>query len=234
MATAKPNSKSKPRTRNKGKGKPNRSGRPNRQGKSNNPGKSGKPGKPGGIHARLLKFLRQPDYRPMDKSELARALEVPPKQRQSLRHAITELESSGQVRRIKKGRIILRGSEADKARSQQRGPKRGGDADQPRGKGGRQEFVGILKFQAAGHAFVDPEVGREKGVFIPRGKTGTGLHGDKVAVELTNGSAPLRGRKRSKTNRSAASSRRSSPADVATATPPKGAWSRWSNVATTP
>ncbi len=118
------------------------------------------------LERRLLKFLRSPEYQPMNKSELARALGVSPKQRQSLRHILSELESSGKLRQIKKGRYVPR-------------------------KGGGGEAVGILRFQPAGHAFVDPERGREKGVFVPREATGTGLHGDKVIVRVQKrGGAP--------------------------------------------
>ena len=110
------------------------------------------------LRKRLQKLLSGPTYQPMNKSELARSLGVTPKQRQVLRHILNELESDGKLKQVRKGRYVLRGS---------------------------NDTVGILRFQPAGHAFVDPEGNtRERGVFIPPGATGTGLHGDKVAVRI--------------------------------------------------
>ena len=107
---------------------------------------------------RLQKLFNSRNYQPMNKSELARELDVSPKQRQLLRNLLRELESDGKLRQVRKGRYVPRGS---------------------------NDIVGILHFQPAGHAFVDPESRtRERGVFIPPGGTGTGLHGDKVAVRV--------------------------------------------------
>ena len=118
------------------------------------------------LRRRLLKVLSSPDYQPMNKSELVRELDVSSKKRQALRHILADLESSGQIRQLNKGRYAPRDEGAD-------------------------ESVGILKFQPAGHAFVDPERGRAKGIFIPPNSTGTGLHGDKVLVRLQKrGGAP--------------------------------------------
>lgn len=55
----------------------------------------------------LRKLLRQPDYRPANKSELARALQVSPKERKALREAIAELERSGEIVAGKKSRYHL-------------------------------------------------------------------------------------------------------------------------------
>ena len=113
-------------------------------------------GNAAGLRKRLQKLLSSPSYQPMNKSELARELNIAPKQRQMLRNLLKELESGGTLRQGRKGRYVLRGS---------------------------NDIVGILHFQPAGHAFVDPEGNRrERGIFIPRGATGTGLHGDRVAV----------------------------------------------------
>jgi ribonuclease R len=112
----------------------------------------------GQLQNRLQKLLSNPAYEPMNKSELARSLGVTPKQRQALRHILNKLEETGKLRQVRKGRYILRGT---------------------------TDSVGILHFNPAGHAFVDPEGNtRERGVFIPPGATGTGLHGDKVAVRI--------------------------------------------------
>ena len=55
------------------------------------------------LKEQLRKFLNDPSYRPLNKSELARALELTPKHRQQLRNIITAMESEGMIRKIKKG-----------------------------------------------------------------------------------------------------------------------------------
>ncbi len=119
------------------------------------------------LRGRLLKLIAAPSYQPMNKSELARALDVTPKERAALRALLGELERDGELRLVKKGRYA------------------------PRQR--RSEMVGILRFQAKGHAFADPveDGGRGKGVFVPASATGNALHGDKVLVALQrDGGAP--------------------------------------------
>ena len=112
------------------------------------------------LKEQLRKFLNDPSYRPLNKSELARALEVTPKHRQQLRKIITAMESEGMIRKIKKGRYVKRG---------------------------RAEVIGIIRFNPNGHAFVDPEsFNKESSVFIPKGESGTALHGDKVVAKILN------------------------------------------------
>lgn len=64
------------------------------------------------MEERVLRFLRRPGYRPANKSELARALEVPSDERAALRQALRRLEGDGTILRAKKGRFVLQ--EADK------------------------------------------------------------------------------------------------------------------------
>ena len=51
----------------------------------------------------LLKILRSPDYRPLNKSELSRTLNIPSKGRFELRNLLASLESKGIIKKIKKG-----------------------------------------------------------------------------------------------------------------------------------
>ena len=112
------------------------------------------------LKEQLRKFLNDPSYRPLNKSELARALELTPKHRQQLRKIITAMESEGMIRKIKKGRYVKRGG---------------------------AEVIGIIRFNPNGHAFVDPEsFNKESSVFIPKGESGTALHGDKVVAKILN------------------------------------------------
>ena len=117
------------------------------------------------LKEQLLKFLNNPSYRPLNKSELARALEVTPKRRQQLRQIIADMESEGTIRKIKKGRYVKRGG---------------------------AEMIGIIQFHTHGNAFVDPEnSNKDSSLFIPKDATGTALHGDKVVAKImTRGSSP--------------------------------------------
>jgi ribonuclease R len=117
------------------------------------------------LKEQLLKFLNDPSYRPLNKSELARALEVTPKRRQQLRQLIADMESEGTIRKIKKGRYVKRGG---------------------------AEMIGIIQFHTHGNAFVDPEnSNKDSSLFIPKDATGTALHGDKVVAKImTRGSSP--------------------------------------------
>ena len=55
----------------------------------------------------LLKILRSPDYRPMNKSELSRTLNIPSKERYELRNLLSSLEAKGIIKKIKKGRYVM-------------------------------------------------------------------------------------------------------------------------------
>lgn len=59
------------------------------------------------FEARILELLQAPKAQPMTKSELARALEVLPKERSELREAVRALESSGKIEKLKKARYSL-------------------------------------------------------------------------------------------------------------------------------
>ncbi len=117
---------------------------------------------------RLLKFLGHPKYEPSTKSDLARALEIPPKERQVFRALLRELEEAGAIRQIRKGRYIARTGKAN-------------------------ELNGEIRFNPKGHAFVYVEGDRDAlgfdRVFIHPKNTSTALNGDRVAIHLQK---PLR------------------------------------------
>lgn len=123
------------------------------------------------LEKKLTAILRDKTYRPMNKSELARKLGLPPKDRAALRRILEGLEESGALIRGKKGRYSTPSSDGN-------------------------VLVGQIRFQPKGHAFFMPDpddpvnkaTGRDldelSRVFIPPGKTGTALTGDRVAVRL--------------------------------------------------
>ena len=106
----------------------------------------------------LLKTLSSPSYRPLNKSELSKELNIPSKKRSELRTLLSSLESRGIIKRIKKGRYV----------------KRSGN-----------ELSGTIHFKLKGHAFVDVKnTGGKNGVFIPPDHSGTALHGDEVLIKI--------------------------------------------------
>lgn len=118
------------------------------------------------LRKQLLKHLKEADYQPQDKTELARALEVSPKERKLLRAVIRELESDGRIKELKKGRIGLR----KKAVAAETGG----------------EIIGTIRFQDQGHAFVSDESMGENArwILIPAKFTGTSMDRDRVSVAL--------------------------------------------------
>ena len=117
------------------------------------------------IEEKLLHHLRQSDYRPQNKSELSRALELDSKDRPALRACLRRLEESGAILRAKKGRYILQESSAQTVVGTYRKRSRGG------------ELV-VAKSEGSG-----PQVTLKR-LFIPEGHESTTLEGDRVLVRL--------------------------------------------------
>ncbi|HET9417764.1 MAG TPA: winged-helix domain-containing protein, partial [Chthoniobacterales bacterium] len=59
------------------------------------------------IRDKILSLLRQDDYRPLDKNEIARKLALKGDERVTLRHTLRELERAGGIARIRKNRYVL-------------------------------------------------------------------------------------------------------------------------------
>ncbi|MEM7603654.1 MAG: hypothetical protein AAF357_19855, partial [Verrucomicrobiota bacterium] len=127
----------------------------------------------------LRSHLSSGEYRPQNKSELARAIRVDSKDRAEFRNAIVELERDGEIVRGRKGRFELPGASS-------------------RG----EVFCGRLEFSAdrkrrAVHFIPDEPRGHRAfrnmqwpRVYVPARSSGTALHGDLVEVELTEGEPP--------------------------------------------
>ncbi|HEY3757242.1 MAG TPA: RNB domain-containing ribonuclease [Opitutaceae bacterium] len=117
------------------------------------------------LRERLLALLREPAYQPASEPELARRLGLNKKQRASLAHEIRRLLSSGEALRVQTDRIRLKGAEG--------------------------EVAGVIRFRAAGSAFVvpDAQAGDEAGasVQVSAEDTAVALPGDRVAVRIFPG-----------------------------------------------
>ncbi len=93
-------------------------------------------------------LLRREGGRPLNKSEMARALGLPGSQRKELRVTVSQMLERGELSEAKRGRFFLGGGE-EGGRKVQRGRVR---RDAAR-SGGRRELLGQLKVNAGGHGW---------------------------------------------------------------------------------
>lgn len=127
----------------------------------------------------LRDHFRRDDYRPQNKSELARALQVASKDRAEFRDAIVALEREGEIVRGRKGRFELPGAAS-------RGQTLTGRIEcSPDRK--RRVIQFVPDDPAAHRAFRGMQWPK---AFVPGYASGTALHGDLVEVELTEKEAP--------------------------------------------
>src|SRR5436309_2387291 len=123
------------------------------------------------IHQQILGLLARKDYRPLDKSGLAKTLGRKSGVRMGLNQALRELERAGEIARIRKNRYVLP-AEADLV-------------------------AGKLSIHQAGYGFLTPEKPGEPDIFIAAENTGTAMHGDRVVARISQ-DAPygrIRGRR---------------------------------------
>ena len=113
---------------------------------------------PSGLKERVLQLLRTPKYRPLDKVELSKALRWPSDKRAELREVLREMESAGEIARIRKDRYVLPQT-ADLV-------------------------TGVLQVHAGGNAHLLSETPGIKDVFISAPNLGTAMNGDKVVARL--------------------------------------------------
>src|SRR6202011_5267475 len=118
------------------------------------------------LRQRLLALLRDREYRPLDKVELAPKLGLKANQRVALRKELHELERSGEIARIRMNRYVLP-SEADLV-------------------------AGTLSIHQAGYGFLVTEKSGEPDIFIAAENTGTAMHGDRVVARIIRDAAPRR------------------------------------------
>jgi len=131
-------------------------------------------GNPKGSPSLREDILRLLAGRPLDKEEIAKALDLPPARRAKLRDLLRHLEVGGDIARIRKNRYII--------------PK---EADL---------FTGVIQFHASGAAHVLNEKAGEPDLYISAENTFTAMHGDRVVARVAAervpdwrpGSAPRR------------------------------------------
>src|SRR5437870_8781374 len=111
------------------------------------------------IRKQILALLASPYYRPLDKSELAKALGRKSGVRMGLNQALRDLERAGEIARIRKNRYVLPPA-----------------AD---------VLAGKLSIHQFGYGFLTPETAGEPDVFIAAENTGTAMHGDRVVARIS-------------------------------------------------
>ena len=108
---------------------------------------------------KVLALLRTPDYRPLDRNEIAEALRAKGRDRVNVRTTLRELERAGEIVRIRKNRYVLP-AEADLV-------------------------TGKLSIHQAGFGFLVPEKSGEQDIFIAAENTGTAMNGDRVVARIS-------------------------------------------------
>src|SRR5215469_10029833 len=111
------------------------------------------------IREQILGLLRRKDYRPLDKTDIARELGLKGKERVVVRQNLRELEREGQIVRIRKNRYVLP-AEADL-------------------------ITGKLSIHPVGYGFLTPETPGQPDVFIAAENIGTAMHGDRVVARMS-------------------------------------------------
>ncbi len=107
----------------------------------------------------ILRLLRAPKYRPLDKVELGKALGRRSSEKMGLNDVLRELEHAGEIARIRKNRYVLP-AEADLV-------------------------TGLLHVHQAGYAFLAREKPGQQDLFIAAENTHTAMHGDRVVARIT-------------------------------------------------
>src|SRR6266487_5319934 len=111
------------------------------------------------IREQVLAFLARRDYRPLDKTDIARELGLKGRERVALRKTLRELERAGEIARIRKDRYVIP-AEADL-------------------------ITGKLSIHPAGYGFLTSEKPGESDVFIAAENVGTAMHGDRVVARIS-------------------------------------------------
>src|SRR5438094_7287949 len=120
------------------------------------------------LRTEILRLIRDPKYRPLDKVEIADRLNYGAARRNEVRRALRDLEQEGEIARIRKNRYILPDS-ADLV-------------------------TGTLSVHEAGYAFLTDEKPGQSDLFIAAENTGTAMHGDRVVARIIRGAQVSRAR----------------------------------------
>src|SRR4029079_13283809 len=108
---------------------------------------------------KILALMRGPKYRPLSEKEMVQAVGRKGERRGSVAEALSALERSGEICRLRKNRYIL----PDAA----------------------DLVTGTIQIHQAGFGFVAREGADEGDVYVSAENTGTAMNGDRVVVRIT-------------------------------------------------
>src|SRR5213595_4253926 len=111
------------------------------------------------IREQVLALLARKDYRPLDKTDIGRKLDLTASERVALRKILRELERAGQIARIRKNRYVLP-AEADL-------------------------IAGKLSIHQFGYGFRTPETPGQPDIFIAAKNIGTAMHRERVVARIS-------------------------------------------------
>src|ERR1043165_4991367 len=111
------------------------------------------------IRDEVLTLLARKDYRPLNRTDIARELGLTGPQRNAVRKTLRELERAGEIARIRKNRYVLP-AEADLVTRR-------------------------LSVHQAGYGFLTSEMQGQPDTFIAAENIGTAMHGDRVVVRIS-------------------------------------------------
>src|SRR6266566_1981694 len=111
------------------------------------------------IREQVLALVARKDYRPLNKIDIGRKLDLTASERVALRKSLRELERAGEIARIRKNRYVLP-AEADLV-------------------------AGKLSIHPAGYGFLSPEKSGDPDIFIAAENIGTAMHGDRVVARIS-------------------------------------------------
>jgi len=121
------------------------------------------------LREEILRLIRAPQYRPLDKNEIADLLGYSASHRRPVRLALRKLEQEGEIARIRRNRFVL----PDAA----------------------DLVTGTLSVHEAGYAFLTNEKPGHADLFIAAENTGTAMHGDRVVARISRPAELSRGRR---------------------------------------
>jgi ribonuclease R len=119
------------------------------------------------LEQRILDFLTSPDYRPLRRPDLAKALRLKSTERNRLRQALINLEKQGKVSCLRQNRWAPSGS--------------------------LPQFTGTIRIMEKGFGIFTADDGRQE-IFITRDNMKCALNNDRVTVELLPKKNNVRGR----------------------------------------
>jgi ribonuclease R len=119
------------------------------------------------LEQRILAHLNKPNYQPLTRPDLAKAMRIHSTERNKLRQALITLEKQGKVSCLRKNRWAAAG------------------------KGAGETVTGSVRVMEKGFGLFAPDEGGEE-IYIARDDLKCALHEDRVTVELFAKSAPDR------------------------------------------